>query len=198
MNTLCHIKHILIFLGCLLLAACVTQQAKQLTAQSVSTFLHTPWQEQGMLSYREGKKGFSAAYVWQNASNQYTIQVIAPLGAWRAKLNVAGSSATLSTSDGKVLQAKDPLALMEENLDWSIPVTYLRYWLWGVPAPDAPFTAQNNTQHDVTHLTQAGWSIDYLSYQNFSLARLPTKIVLMQDEKKITLVIENFQAKHNT
>lgn len=195
MNTFCNVKPIFILLGCLLLAACVTQQTKQLNAQSVSTFLHTPWQEQGILSYREGKKGFSATYVWQNANDQYTIQMIAPLGAWHAKLNVAGSGATLSTSDGKILHAKDPLSLMEENLNWSIPVIYLRYWLWGVPAPDVAFTTQSNAQHDMTHLTQAGWSIDYLNYQNFSLARLPTKIVLAQGEKKITLVVENFQAK---
>lgn len=185
---------IFILVGSLFLASCATQQARRLDSQSAPVFMHSTWQEQGVLAYRAGKKGFSASYIWQNSKDHYTVQIIAPLGTWRAKLWVTANGAALSTSDGKILRARDPLSLMEENLNWSIPATYLHYWLWGIPEPHTPFQARKNAQNDITHLDQGGWSIDYPSYENFSLARLPEKIVLSQGEKKITLVVQNFNA----
>ena len=74
---------------------------------------------------------------------------------------------------------------MQENLGWSIPVTDLRYWLWAMPAPHEPFTIKQTSQHEIVQLTQAGWSINYVSYRYFNTLRLPEKIILSQGEKKL-------------
>jgi len=189
-------KTLVILCACLLLISCATEKpAPHLTQQSAQTFLHSAWQAQGMLSYRAGQKGFSAAYVWQNQTNQYTVQVIAPLGTWHAKLLVQPhQTATLKTSDGKIFHADNPLLLMEENLDWSMPVEDLRYWLGGIPAPNQAFSLRQTPAHDIAHISQADWSIDYLGYQNFSSLRLPKKIILTHANKTITLLIEQFKA----
>lgn len=188
-------KRLFLLLTSTLIAACATQQhATQLTQKSAQTFLQSSWQEQGMLSYHAGQKAFSAAYVWHNQKNQYTIQVIAPLGAWHAELAVQPHrTATLRTSDGKIFQAENPVLLMEENLDWSMPVEDLRFWLSGIPAPNQPFTLRQTKAHDTAHISQANWSIDYFGYQNFHALRLPKKIILTHDDKKMILLIENFK-----
>ncbi|MCD6048010.1 MAG: outer rane lipoprotein LolB [Gammaproteobacteria bacterium] len=165
----------------LLLSACTTHPIPSAT-QALS---QKAWRADGVFGYRDQGKGFSAGYIWQNAGDHFTVQIIGPLGAWHANLQQEAGEIILSTSDGKVCRAKDAETLMQENLGWSIPVEYLRYWFIGLPDPKVKskiIPAQND---QTKQIQQAGWIIDYPS---------ASKILLTQGTKKITVIINHFSA----
>jgi outer membrane lipoprotein LolB len=185
---------LLLFIPLFLSSCAIQKPAAHFTPPAAAEFMRSAWQAQGMLSYHAAQKGFSAGYLWQNQSNQYVVQVFAPLGSWHAKLMVrANHRASLRTSDGKFFQANNPMLLMEENLAWSLPVEDLRYWLCGIPAPSQAFTLRQTAAHDTAHIAQADWSIDYFGYENFATWRLPKKIILTQGDKTITVLIQRFK-----
>lgn len=185
-------RKLLLITSACLLSACVSQTPPGSTTQSVSNLAQATWQEGGVFGYRNGDKGFSAGYVWQNSKDQYNIQLIGPLGAWRAKLSGDNRQAQLATSDGKMFSAKSPALLMAQNLGWSIPVENLRHWLWATPVPTIPGEVSRKANGEVTQIKQSGWIVQYPYYQNFAGYYLPARIVLIQDSKKITVVIDHF------
>jgi outer membrane lipoprotein LolB len=182
----------LIFL-CALLAACATQSPRSTNNEKTASLANSSWREQGIFSYQDNHHGFSASYIWQNTKDHYAIELMGPLGTGHAKLLVNTKTTLLTTGDGKTFQADNPQLLMEQNLGWSMPVANLKYWLWATPKPNQAFTLKRSTQGDVTQLEQAGWCIQYINYHRFSNYRLPEKIVLTQNNKKIMLVIQNFE-----
>jgi len=166
------------FLFPLLLTACTTTQApRDLSPQMQHA--------QGVFSYREQDKGFSAGYVWEQTPQETTVNLIAPFGAWRALLRVTPQQARLAFSNGKILTAKNPENLMRENLGWFIPVRDLQYWLWAKPVPHMPATViRDHVQ--VIKIQQAGWQIHYTAYDKMR----PSRMVLSQDDKVITVVLQ--------
>ncbi len=163
-----------------LLTACTTQ----MTPSVDPSLLTQSWFADGILGYNENGKGFSANYYWQNTAQKYHIQLIGPLGAWRAMLSGDKHSAALTMSDGRVFHAKDAGTLMQENLGWSIPVIDLRYWFLGLPNPAMKYKIQRTANGDMQQIQQAGWIIDYSEHR--------TRLVLTQGQKKITVIIEHF------
>ena len=56
-------------------------------------------------------------------------------------------------------------AQLEARLGFELPLRNLRFWLLGIPNPDAPFQIARNAQDRAQHLSQDGWSIDYDQYR---------------------------------
>jgi outer membrane lipoprotein LolB len=176
-----HLQILFSSFSFLLLSACTTH----LTPRATQPLSQQAWHADGVFGYRDQGKGFSAGYIWQNAGDHFTVQIIGPLGAWHANLQQEDGEIVLSTSDGKVCRAKDAETLMQENLGWSIPVAYLRYWFVGLPDPKVKskvIPAQNDQSKQIQ---QAGWIIGYPS---------ASKILLTQGTKKITVIINHFSA----
>lgn len=173
----------------LLLAGCASQMPVNDTVQN---FSHIAWQEEGVFGYREAGKGFSAGYIWQNQPGSYTIQLIGPLGAWRAKLSGDVSHATLSMSNGKVLRAANPEKLMMKNLGWFVPVVNLQYWLHATANPNLPGFVTRKKNGEVIKIQQASWVIEYPAYKDFGDVTLPSRIILKQGNKVVTIVVNHF------
>ena len=168
------------------LAACTTSSVLPKISQPLP---QARWQADGVLGYREGERGFSAGYIWQNQPESYHIQLIGPLGAWRAHLSGDPHQTVLAMSNGQRFRASNPETLMQENLGWSVPVENLRYWFLGLPNPYLKGLVSRRNDGEVTAIQQAGWVIEYLSYQNTH----PSRILLTQGNKKITVVVEHFK-----
>lgn len=171
-----------------LLSSCATQST-QLTTSNIA---HPEnWQADGVFAYRDQQQGFSAGYIWKNTNSHYDINIIGPLGAWRAVLQGDAKQAQLTTSDGKVNKSGDPQLLMQQNLGWSIPVNDLMHWLWGEPNPAQKGVVSKNAQGQVVAIQQNGWTIHYADYDEFQNKLVPNRIILTQDNKKVTVVIQH-------
>ncbi len=109
------------------------EQAWQLR-QQVLTGLED-WSLSGRLGIQTGHEGWHVSINWQQQQAAYTIRITAPLGQGSMMLEGDADSVLMQTSEGESLQATDPGRLLYHQFGWRVPVTSLRYWVLGLPAP---------------------------------------------------------------
>jgi len=122
---------------------------------------------------------------WVHLSQRDEWSVFSPTGSLIASLVVTPESSTLTTPD-KIIEAVTPEALLELELNWPLPISYLPYWVRGLPAPLEAHQATTDPSGRVTRLQQAGWTVQYQGAQTIQQGsdryELPRRLVLSRGE----------------
>lgn len=159
--------------------------------QSLTTL--NSWALNGKVAIITPTEADSVSIQWKQHAKDYTISLLAPLGAGSMTLQGDNTHILLTTPDGKTHEAASPEALLEANGGPRLPVSNLRYWVRGLPAP----SEANHTTFDpygrLTTLTQAGWQIEYLSYTRAYALDLPSRMTLTSPGFKIKVVIHQWE-----
>ena len=74
-----------------------------------------------------------------------------------------------------------------------VPVTGLRYWILGLPAPGAERSRVLDGQGRLLSLEQNSWSMDYRGYTDVDGLSLPRKLFLRRDDLRVRLVVEQWR-----
>lgn len=156
------------------------------------TALNT-WALNGKVAIITPTEADSVSIQWTQHAKNYTIGLFAPLGAGSLTLRGDDSHITLTSPDGKTHEAKSPEALLETNGGPHLPVSNLRYWVRGLPAPHQPDHTTFDPYGRLTTLTQAGWRIEYLSYTRAYALDLPSRMTLTSPGYKIKVVIHQWE-----
>ena len=83
--------------------------------------------------------------------------------------------------------------LLGTRLGWSLPVSGLRYWLLGLPAPGLPVVKSSlDSFGRLLRLSQGGWQIRYLDYKWIENLALPGKIFVEHPKLRLRLVIDHW------
>ena len=141
---------------------------------------------QGLVGITSPEGAESGNFNWQQQGMDYRIEFYGPLGLGATYLEGNSTGVVLTLSNQQQYQAASPEALLQKVLNWSLPVSGLRYWLLARPIPNVPFTIIQNYQGQVLKLQQEGWNIHYewQDQQNFA-----HKIVLTQQHLKVVIII---------
>jgi outer membrane lipoprotein LolB len=101
------------------------------------------------------------------------------------------------TPEGLSLNGAPPsdavIGQLQERLGFDLPLDNLRYWLLGVPAPDAPVDLTRNDQDRARQLRQGGWSIDYDRYMPVNGDWLPAHLVLSREGVRVRIAIDHWE-----
>lgn len=152
----------------------------------------TQWHLNGRLAIQTGHEGWHLKIDWQQDRQTYAINLIAPLGQGSLKLDGNEHFVTLQSDKGEAVSATDPAALLQQQLGWRVPVTALRYWVRGIPAP-GPRQEQLDEYGRLTHLEQGEWEIQFLDYQPQQGLELPGRVFINNHQAKVKLVISDWQ-----
>ena len=87
----------------------------------------------------------------------------------------------------------DVLSMLQERLGFELPMDDLRFWLLGVPNPDAAFELERNGQDRAQQLVQAGWTLNYDRYVRVNGDLLPSRIVLRRDEVRVRIAVDRWE-----
>ncbi len=194
------LRPIMLLVLSLLTTACATTpsltpaqaQQRALTAQKLEALQH--WRLNASIAAHGEEGAWDARVLWQQAGNQYRIDLYGPLGQGAIHLAGDPSGVTLDTAEGKRYQAHDPDNLLRNNTGLILPLKQLYYWIRGLPAPDTQVSAaEYNAQIDLQTLTQNGWHISYVKYMEQDGLRLPKKLNLQNDDYYARIVISNWQ-----
>jgi outer membrane lipoprotein LolB len=150
------------------------------------------WDMQGLIGIRTTGQAFSANWRWQQKGGFYVITLDGPLGINAFELLGTPRNVKLVTGDGQKFTAASPEKLLQEKLHLQLPVTLLFYWIRGLPAPKTPATQEFDTYHHLHFLKQAGWQIDYEGYQAIGNIDLPHRILLVNDDIKVKIIINEW------
>lgn len=161
-------------------------QHKRLTA--LKTF-----ETEGKVSFKSEHKGGIALVYWRQEEDHYNIQITTVLGSHAIYLSGVPGRVRLKQSNGEILKASSPEALIKETLGWDIPVSGLLYWIKGVPAPhDSKAEVVYDNLSRLKLLKQNNWSIHYESYSEVNGLFFPKKMTLENGPIKIKLLFNHW------
>ena len=136
---------------------------------------------------------------WKQEDAQFIIDLssaIFGLGATRIEGN---PDYIVMTESGEApITSYQPTKLIQQHIGWPLPIAQLRYWVKGIPAPirtteDNVMALKFNDSGELSQLNQNGWQINYSKYTRFNKINLPRKVVLRQQQAKITVIINEWQ-----
>lgn len=148
----------------------------------------------GKIGFSDGKRGGSASVVWQqDPQNNYQIRLYGPLGSGAVQIKGQAHHVSLTRTDGTITTAKSPEALVDQELGWFIPVSGLRYWLRGLPAPGTALTKMLlDANNRLWQINQQGWTIVYESYQSKDNRDIPYKLSLRNGNIKLKFIFDRW------
>lgn len=151
------------------------------------------WQISGKISVRNSTQSGSGTLAWQQQQEHFDIQVNGPLGQGSIRLSGLPGRVELTTNQLQI-RAGSAEQLMQQQLGWSIPLESLLWWVRGLPAPNMQHQLELNDNSQAYRIHQAGWQLDYLSYQDTPAGvPLPQRIRARSPELLITLYIRQWQ-----
>lgn len=150
------------------------------------------WDLNGKIGIITAQNSGSASIRWQEDKNHYTINLSGPLGAGAVTVMGEPGQVSLQASNGQTLSAATPEQLLAQTWGWQLPVSYLKYWVRGLPVPDLTAQKEFDQAGRLSSLSQQGWQISYLDYQTVGLVDLPRRINIHASNINIKLVIHQW------
>jgi len=178
-----------------LLAGCAAHRPRPPAAlvpwdQRVSALEHAgTWQLDGRAAAALGQQGWQASLDWRQTGGVSEVHLAGPFGVGALALTL--SPAGMSLNGAPPTPAVS--AQLEARLGFELPLRDLRFWLLGIPNPDAPFTITRNAQDRALHLSQDGWSIDYDQYRPSGGDELPARIALSRAEARVRIAVDRWE-----
>lgn len=150
---------------------------------------------EGRVSARGPVSG-SANLLWNQDGSDYSLRLSGPFGAGAVLIEGTPQQATIRNKD-QTLVTRDPEATLRSQLGWTLPVDKLRWWILGLPAPNAPAQTQFDTQARLHNLTQAGWTVSYEEYRAAPVLApvfdLPRRLGLTQGELTVRVLVDQWE-----
>lgn len=151
------------------------------------------WSLSGRVAVRSDADSWSAGLRWQQFDEAFDIRFSSLLGQQMARLKGDALMASLYLPDERVLTASNLSELLDEELGWHVPLSGLRYWVLGLPAPGDETASTLDAQGRLAWLEQSGWRVEYRRYQSAGILELPEKITLTHGNLRVRLVVDRWQ-----
>lgn len=133
----------------------------------------------------------SAFYVWAQEEDRFAIDITGALGIGHTVIEYNGSSATLVSERTGEITAASPEQLLQQATGWQAPISQLRYWISGRPAP-SDIDSQLDEQGRLLASRNGDWQATFDYKNDEASSRLPTKIkVARADGHKVIMTISH-------
>lgn len=146
-----------------------------------------PFAMNGRISIDHRGERHSAGMRWIHLESSDEILLFNPLGQAVGRVFREAGKATLD-SDGKHYQARNVEELMEEVLGWHLPLDGLHHWVLGLPVAQDKSHIERDQDGRITMLTQDGWEVRYVSYED----TLPSRMHLSHEDMQVKLLIDEW------
>lgn len=150
------------------------------------------WRLSGRLGVTTAQRGGSASLDWREQGELMTLVFSGPFGLGAVKLEGTPREMQVRNSKGRTWITYDPEHALESSLGWPLPVSSLRYWVLGLPAPDVDSTLDIGSRGLLASLVQQGWRVRYTAYGKTGGLFLPQGLVLTRGATRIKLIISDW------
>ena len=90
------------------------------------------------------------------------------------------------------LVTSEPEQVLAARTGWQLPLQALRWWVLGVPAPQASAEVQLDAVGRVLGFSQLGWQLAFDDYRDGEPA-LPGRIEARRDQTQATVIVESLR-----
>lgn len=166
-------------------------------SRAISQFDH--WQLTGKLAVRQpSDSGTAVINHWEQQGEQYDLALSSAfLGMGSTRLRGMPGFLELQLANGDMHQSSEPETLVLAATGWQLPIDSLTWWIRGLPSPAGNFRLLFDDQQQLAIIYQNGWEIRYDRWQPFvdDLPHLPARITALKDDKRVRVVISDWQRK---
>lgn len=134
----------------------------------------------------------SAGLHWTHLAQSDDILLLAPLGQTAAHVYRDAQLATLD-SGNQHYQAVDVESLMQQVLNWHLPLNGLHHWVLGMADAVRPAMVERDAQGRIEVMYQDGWEIRYLRYADDNPDSLPARLQLSREGLQVQLLIDEWE-----
>ena len=128
---------------------------------------------------------------WRQTPAGFDMRVAGPFGVGAATITGRGRDIEIRTSK-RSFTTQDPEGDLKARLGWTFPVSHLRYWVLGQPAPGSPAEFEIDAGGHLVTLEQDGWTLAYDEYQDAGTLELPRKFEVANDEIRLKVVVDTW------
>ena len=152
------------------------------------------WSAVGKLGMQSAQDSWSAGLSWRQDRDGYRIRLSGPLGQGLMELRGSPGLVEMRTSGDVVYRARTAEELMQNHAGWRVPLSGLRYWIMGLPDPQARIIdVELDPMGRLAELRQLGWRIRYQRYGEFDGVALPTRLALENSQLRAKLVLRSWR-----
>jgi outer membrane lipoprotein LolB len=187
----CVAKAASLLLMALALASCATSRPPPTGvllddgARAVAVAALRDFRFVGRVAVAAGEEGFNATLDWRQRGTDTELQLRAPLGFGSARVLFRGGQWQLSTSQGQTLAGDAARQALQQQLGFELPLDLLRYWVLGLPLPEALLPAAAAWQIDYPAWREATWQADRI--------RMPQRLTASREGLRLKLLVEDWQ-----
>lgn len=146
--------------GC---ASLFPQGGQEALQQQLSGIEH--WKVRGKLSVVTPQDSVTGYLTWDQQETDYRLFITGPFGQGSSQLSGSAKHAELLLPGWDQPQTADsPEQLMILYMGWKFPVSDIRHWVKGQPAPGNDARVQFNEAGLLNELQQHGWQVKYSRY----------------------------------
>ncbi len=149
------------------------------------------WEVEGRIGFRYEGDGGTGAMSWRQDFEQIWFSFRGPLGAGSFRVTGTPPDLLLETGDGETLMLTDPDTELRARFGWSAPFESLRYWMVGVPSPNAASSVSVDADGLLRELRQDGWVVTYDRYHD-AAPPLPRKLTIVRDGVRIRVIVDRW------
>jgi len=186
---------------CLALVSCATIKeqvktepatwaAEQIKRQQVSS-----WEVRGRLGVQAELTGGSMDIIWKNDGENFSIRLIAPLGAGSYLVQGDKSEATIRFPNGSTKTINNIDDVFSSMLEIDLPVSAVKDWIRGIPSKTLSIEHISwDEKGQLNQVDQAGWHVEMARYAGNQIP-MPHKIYLSREgevELDMRLVIRRW------
>ena len=173
---------------CLIVASCATVKeqtaiepvgwvAEQQIRQQIKA-----WEIRGRLGVQTESNGGTLDIIWKQSDDDYSIRLMAPLGAGTYLVQGDSGFAEIRFPNGEKKIVNNVNDVFTSTLEVDLPVNALKDWIRGLPAKTLSVDDINwNEQGLLNKIKQSGWNIEMKKYSGKKIL-LPHAIYLSRDD----------------
>jgi len=150
------------------------------------------WEFTGRIGVRDANDSQNSSIRWRQINEDYVINLWGTLNAGATEITGTTGHVILEQEGKTPFTANSAEELVYQQLGYELPVTQLRYWIKGIPAPTSQGQTSFNDENHLIALTQDGWSVQYLAYTNYDTESLPTRIRIEKAPLRLDFVRLNW------
>ena len=144
------------------------------------------WMLRGRVNVQYENESHTPRIQWHQRDKGYNIRLWGTFNAGNTRIIGQRGDVTME-HDGKVFKANSPEDLILQQLGYELPVSYLEYWVRGMPAPNSRADFTLNEQNQLSQINQDGWTIKYKDHRQYGNFILPRRVEVTRPRNDIRL-----------
>ena len=155
----------------------------------------TTWEIRGRLGVQTETTGGTLDIIWKNADEDYSIRLIAPLGAGSYLVQGNSDYAEIRFPDGQTDIVSNIDVVFTSIFEIDLPASAVNDWIRGLPSKALTVEQISwNEQGLLTKIKQSGWNVEMSKYTGDEIL-MPHVIYLSRDgddELDVRLVLRQW------